>query len=311
MTDQSSPTVQAPDGLGGLVIIDKPKDFTSHDVVARLRRLLGTRKVGHAGTLDPMATGVLICGVGRATRLLGYVSKAPKTYTATIRLGIETDTEDAAGQVVSSPGFCVPEDFHQQLDPAIQGLTGQIQQVPSAVSAIKIDGQRAYQRVRAGEDVQLPARAVTVSRFDVIKQRQQSVGEIPVIDLDVIVECSSGTYIRALARDLAVALGTVGHLTELCRTVLGGFSVSDAVPLPVGEDTTAPLVMPLAEVLPVLFDVLTVDDATAIKLKHGNRIDWPSDRDPAAPLAVMTTDGVAVCLADKRDDLLAVAVGWL
>lgn len=206
----------------GLVIVDKPSGWTSHDVVGRLRRLAGTRKVGHAGTLDPMATGVLVVGVNRATRLLGHLVLADKEYLATIRLGSSTVTDDAEGDVVASTraGHLTDVDIRSAMAP----LTGDIRQVPSAVSAIKVDGVRSYTRVRAGEAVELPARPVHVAAFEPLELRVSG----DAVDVDVRVECSSGTYVRALARDLGAALGVGGHLTALRRTRVGGFTLAEA-----------------------------------------------------------------------------------
>ncbi|WP_181696894.1 tRNA pseudouridine(55) synthase TruB [Nocardia sp. GTS18] len=212
----------AVDPLGGLVIVDKDGGWTSHDVVARSRKLLRTKKVGHAGTLDPMATGVLVLGVERATKLLGQLILTSKAYTATIRLGQSTITDDAEGEVVATtPATHVTD---ADIAAGVAALTGDIQQVPATVSAIKIDGERAYARARAGEDVQLAARPVTVSRFDVLARREAG----DFVDLDVEVDCSSGTYIRALARDLGAALGVGGHLTALRRTRVGPFTLEHA-----------------------------------------------------------------------------------
>lgn len=202
----------------GIVVVDKPSDWTSHDVVGRMRRLAGTRKVGHAGTLDPMATGVLVVGVGRATRLLGHLSGADKEYLATIVLGAATVTDDAEGEVTATAdASAITQDAVRA---AMRPLTGAIQQVPSSVSAIKVDGKRSYARVRAGEDVVLKARPVEVFAFDLLEFRAGERAEV-----DVRVVCSSGTYIRALARDLGTALGVGGHLTALRRTRVGGFTL--------------------------------------------------------------------------------------
>ncbi|MFV0634842.1 tRNA pseudouridine(55) synthase TruB [Demequina sp.] len=209
----------------GLVLVDKPPGWTSHDVVGRMRRLCATRKVGHAGTLDPMATGLLVIGVGKATRLLTYVVGHDKVYTATIRLGQSTITDDAEGDITATVDASGVTDA--QIADALAGLVGDIQQVPSAVSAIKVDGQRAYKRVRDGEQVDLPARPVTVHEFTLLETRRE--GE--VVDLDVRVHVSSGTYVRALARDLGSALGVGGHLTALRRTRVGDFRIEDAFTL--------------------------------------------------------------------------------
>lgn len=205
----------------GIVVVDKPAGWTSHDVVGRIRRLAGTRKVGHAGTLDPMATGVLVVGVGRATRLLGHLSGADKEYLATIDLGASTVTDDAEGEITATAdASALTED---QVRAAMLPLTGAIEQVPSSVSAIKVDGKRSYARVRSGEDVVLKPRPVTVSRFELTSFDP---GERARADVRVV--CSSGTYVRALARDLGAALGTGGHLTMLRRTRVGGFTLDQA-----------------------------------------------------------------------------------
>ncbi|GAA1265374.1 tRNA pseudouridine(55) synthase TruB [Arthrobacter pascens] len=204
--------------------MDKPQGWTSHDVVGRMRRIAGTRKVGHAGTLDPMATGVLVVGINKATRLLTYIVGTSKTYTATIRLGESTVTDDAEGEVVDTASAAAVTEA--DIRAGIASLTGEIQQVPSSVSAIKVNGERAYARVRSGEDVKLAARAVTIHRFEVHGIRPARDGA--VVDVDVTVECSSGTYIRALARDLGSSLGVGGHLTALRRTHVGPYSLDQA-----------------------------------------------------------------------------------
>jgi len=212
----------------GLLIVDKEAGMTSHDVVSRCRKLLNTRKVGHAGTLDPMATGVLILGVERATKLLGLLALTTKSYTATIRLGQATTTDDAEGEVLTTADASAVTD--ERIAAEIATLTGDIQQVPASVSAIKVDGQRAHALIRAGEEVTLAARPVTVSRFDVLARRDVPAddGGPRFVDLDVDVDCSSGTYIRALARDLGAALGVGGHLTALRRTSVGPFTLEHA-----------------------------------------------------------------------------------
>ncbi|MDH6679950.1 tRNA pseudouridine55 synthase [Rhodococcus sp. LBL1] len=214
----------------GLLIVDKDAGMTSHDVVSRCRKLLNTRKVGHAGTLDPMATGVLILGVERATKLLGLLALTTKSYSATIRLGQSTSTDDAEGETLALTGASGITD--EQIAAEIARLTGDIQQVPATVSAIKVDGKRAHAMVRDGEEVKLAARPVTVSRFDVLARRDVQSGDgadAPAfVDLDVEVDCSSGTYIRALARDLGAALGVGGHLTALRRTAVGPFTLEHA-----------------------------------------------------------------------------------
>lgn len=206
----------------GLVIVDKNEGITSHDVVSRCRKLFDTRRVGHAGTLDPMATGVLVVGVERATKLLGLLSLNTKSYTATIRLGAATDTDDRMGEVISQSDASSITD--EQIADTIATLTGDIEQVPAKVSAIKVDGRRAHALARTGEEFELAARPVTVSRFDVLARRDEGT----FVDLDVVVDCSAGTYIRSLARDLGDALGTGGHLTALRRTAVGPFTLEHA-----------------------------------------------------------------------------------
>ncbi|QNI06413.1 tRNA pseudouridine(55) synthase TruB [Mycobacterium kubicae] len=206
----------------GIVVVDKPAGMTSHDVVGRCRRIFGTRRVGHAGTLDPMATGVLVIGVERATKILGLLTAASKSYAATIRLGQTTTTEDADGELLQCiSAERVPD---SAIAAAVAGLRGDISQVPSAVSAIKVGGRRAYELARAGQTVELQARPVRIDRFEVLAVRR----EAQVVDLDVEVDCSSGTYIRALARDLGAALGVGGHLTSLRRTRVGRFGLDQA-----------------------------------------------------------------------------------
>ena len=213
----------------GLICIDKPAGWTSHDVVGRMRRLAATRRVGHAGTLDPMATGVLVLGVNRATKLLTFLVGCGKEYTATIRLGATTITDDAEGDITATRDASgITRDA---LDAGVAELTGEIMQVPSAVSAIKVNGQRSYHRVRSGEEVDLPARPVTVSRFEIHDVRPQTVDGVPMVDVDVTVEVSSGTYVRALARDLGQHLGVGGHLTALRRTRVGAFRIEDTITL--------------------------------------------------------------------------------
>lgn len=206
----------------GLVLVDKPAGMTSHDVVGRCRRIFSTRRVGHAGTLDPMATGLLVIGVERATKILGLLTGASKSYAATIRLGQTTSTEDAEGEVLQT--VSAAHVTGEGIAAAAAGLRGDIEQVPSAVSAIKVEGRRAYRLIREGHDVQLAARPVRIDRFEVLEVR--AAGEL--VDVDVEVDCSSGTYIRALARDLGAALGVGGHLTALRRTRVGRFGLDQA-----------------------------------------------------------------------------------
>ena len=254
--------------MSGVAVIDKPAGWTSHQVVARVRRLTGTRKVGHAGTLDPMATGVLIIGVEKATRLLGYLSLADKAYEATIRLGMATVTDDAEGEVLSIAGAA--DVSEADLEAGIANLRGEILQRPSSVSAIKISGERSYARVRAGQDVELPARPVRVSRFCVLASRVNEVAGVPVLDVHVQVECSTGTYVRAIARDLGAALGVGGHLTSLRRARIGTFSIEEAQTL--DEAKKGLVLLSLDRVVPRFFATLTVDDTQASYVRNGRRL---------------------------------------
>ncbi len=259
--------MSAPEASGkhsGLVIVDKAGGMTSHDVVARVRRLAGTRKVGHAGTLDPMATGVLVVGVGKATRLLGYLTLTEKEYAATIRLGQSTSTDDAEGEITG--GAPATDVSAETLRMAVAGLAGEIQQVPPAVSAIKVDGQRAYRLTRAGAAPELKARPVTVYEFTVTAVRRDG----PLLDLDATVRCSSGTYIRALARDLGAALGTGGHLTRLRRTRVGGYRVEDARTLEQLGDRFE--VLPLARAASAAFPSRNLSADEARRLANGGRL---------------------------------------
>ncbi|WP_338051225.1 tRNA pseudouridine(55) synthase TruB [Pseudonocardia acidicola] len=275
----------------GLVIVDKPGGFTSHDVVARLRRILRTRKIGHAGTLDPMATGVLVCGVERGTKLLGHLALDTKAYTATIRLGAVTSTDDAEGEIVSTADASGIDEA--AIRAGMAALTGAIDQIPSSVSAIKIDGKRAYARVRAGEDVVLPARPVTVSAFILDAVRRGD----GVTDLAVAVECSSGTYVRALARDLGAALGVGGHLTALRRTRVGPFTLDHARTL---EDLEAApeLSLPLDAAVAVAFPRRDVDPALATDLSHGKPL--PPAGVPGT-YGVFSPEGHVIGLVGERD----------
>lgn len=284
---------EAPEAPDGLVVVDKPAGLTSHDVVARLRRLARTRRVGHAGTLDPMATGVLILGIGRATRLLGHLALSDKAYDATIRLGQRTLTDDAEGEVLeTTPAAHLTPGAVRA---AVAALTGPIQQVPSAVSAVKIDGRRAYALVRSGEDVVLPARPVTVTTFEVLTLRREN----DLLDADVLVVCSSGTYVRALARDLGAALGVGGHLTALRRTRIGPYGLGSARTLSQLEAHLQ--VTPLGEAAAAAFPRRDVDADTARVLAHGGRL-TPSGRG-SEPVAVFGPDGAFLALVQDRGDL--------
>ncbi|WP_205739794.1 tRNA pseudouridine(55) synthase TruB [Georgenia sp. SYP-B2076] len=253
----------------GLLVVDKPQGLTSHDVVARARRLAATKKVGHAGTLDPMATGVLVLGVGRATRLLTYLVGADKEYTATVRLGQRTVTDDAEGEVTAAPGAAAvvrPDGTvdADAIEGALAALRGPVTQVPSAVSAIKVDGRRSYARVRGGEDVVLPARPVTIHRLEVTAAPRvahvdgPTPGGTTVVDLDVVVGCSSGTYVRALARDLGEALGAGGHLVALRRTQVGPFTLAHARTI---DELAAEVAAQAEEPEPAGLGVMSLTDA--------------------------------------------------
>jgi tRNA pseudouridine55 synthase len=258
-----------------VVIVDKPSAVTSHQVVGRLRRLLGTRKIGHAGTLDPMATGVLILGVNRATRMLGHLALHDKRYLATVRLGESSNTDDADGEVVAvADASALTTD---EVDRALDPQRGDILQVPTTVSAIKVDGRRAYVLARAGEQVELKARPVTVSRLDVLGAR--SSGAVCEVDLDV--ECSSGTYVRAIARDLGAALGVGGHLTALRRTRIGRYSLDDAVVL--GDEP--PALMSMADAARLSFPVVELTADQARDVGFGRPLELPVPSNPTGLIA--------------------------
>jgi tRNA pseudouridine55 synthase len=303
----------------GLIIVDKPGGMTSHDVVARIRRLAGTRRVGHAGTLDPMATGVLVIGVEKATRLLGYLTLTEKTYVATIRLGQSTSTDDAEGEPTG--GSPATDIVPGALDAEIAELTGDIWQVPPGVSAIKVNGQRAYKLTRAGAAPELAARPVTVFEFAVTGVRHAG----DFLDLDAEIRCSSGTYIRALARDLGAALGTGGHLTALRRTAVGPYDLSQAHTLeeledqkrqtpdierseatPVPEFPAPKWMTPLAEAAAAAFPRLDLTAEDARRLAQGARLplpsgDWP---EPGTPVAAFDPDATLVALVTAESGSL-------
>ncbi|MGO3153706.1 MAG: tRNA pseudouridine(55) synthase TruB [Galactobacter sp.] len=281
-------TVESPSGL---VVVDKASGMTSHDVVSRMRRIAGTRKVGHAGTLDPMATGVLVVGINKATRLLTHVVGVDKTYEATIRLGENTTTDDAEGEILQRR--FVAAVTRPELDAAVADLTGDIDQVPSSVSAIKVDGKRSYQRVRDGETVELPARPVTVSRFDILDVRRPEGGR--TMDVDVVVDCSSGTYIRALARDLGEALNVGGHLTALRRTRVGSFGLGQAHTLEQLADSLD--VVSLADSARGLFNARELSAEEAVEIGFGRRIPATGTKELTAGIG---PDGELVALLKDR-----------
>ncbi|MDV2475847.1 tRNA pseudouridine(55) synthase TruB [Rhodococcus zopfii] len=276
----------------GLLVVDKDPGMTSHDVVARCRRLLGTRKVGHAGTLDPMATGVLVLGVERATKMLGLLSLTTKSYTATIRLGQSTVTDDAEGETVATVDASAVTD--EAIAAGVAALTGDIEQVPASVSAIKVDGKRAYARMREGETVELAARPVTVSRFDVLARR-----DLPgagFVDLDVEVDCSSGTYIRALARDLGTTLGVGAHLTALRRTKVGPFGLEHARTLEQLADDPA-LSLDIDAAARTAFACRTISEAEAALLANGR---WLEPIGMPGVYAAIDAQGRAAALLQEK-----------
>ncbi|HET7312064.1 MAG TPA: tRNA pseudouridine(55) synthase TruB [Mycobacteriales bacterium] len=281
--------------VDGLVVVDKPAGWTSHDVVARIRRLAGTRRVGHAGTLDPMATGVLVVGIGKATRLLGHLAAHDKDYDATIRLGVTTTSDDADGDVLTTTDAGAVNEA--ALRAAMVALTGDLEQVPSAVSAVKVDGVRAYAKVRAGETVDLKPRSVHVARFELRDRRGD--------DLDVGVTCSTGTYVRALARDLGAALGVGAHLTALRRTRVGGIGLDRARTLEQLEELSADgsfssAIIPLAEAVATAFPRWDVSADDARRIGLGQRL--PPVGLPAGLVGAFAPDGVLVALVEERND---------
>lgn len=276
----------------GLIIVDKPGGMTSHDVVARCRRLAKTRRVGHGGTLDPMATGVLVIGVGRATRLLTYVVGTDKVYRGTIRLGQSTLTDDAEGEVTGGADASHVSDA--EIAAGLAAQTGEVDQVPSAVSAIKVNGVRAYKQVRDGKTVELAARRVTISRIDVSEIRRDSPG---VVDIDVEVGCSSGTYIRAIARDLGATLGVGGHLAALRRTRVGDFDLHEAASLDALAELDDPVTLPLAAALRRVFQVRDADPDETRTLSHGGPL-APVGID--GPYAVFGADGEPLAVVSER-----------
>ncbi len=276
----------------GLVVVDKPTGLTSHDVVARVRRLVGTRKVGHAGTLDPMATGVLVLGVNRATRLLGHLLLTDKVYDATVRLGSSTTTDDAEGEIVSTAS--TDGLTEEAVLTALGAFVGRIDQVPSSVSAIKVGGRRAHERVRAGEEFELESRSIRVDSIEVHEFRAAEDG----IDLDVSVRCSSGTYIRSIARDLGERLQTGGHLTSLRRTAVGPFALDAARTL---EQLSEEFVMiPMAEAVRASFPAYELDDTQAVDVSFGRKLSLDLGR--AGPVAMFDPDGEFLALYERVED---------
>ena len=294
--------IETPRGISpaasGILVVDKPAAVTSHDVVAAVRRLACTKKVGHAGTLDPAATGVLVLGIGAGTKLLTYLSGADKDYVSRFRLGQETDTEDAEGRIVSTPGIDASDD---EIDAALASLTGTISQVPSAYSAKKIDGKRAYDLARAGEKVDLKAVEVTVSR---LVRTSPIIRRDGLADFDVEVTCSSGTYVRALARQTGQALGSIGHITALRRTRVGGFTEARSVADMVEQVGHEPLsVIPLAEAARRALPWAEITDSQEQALRYGQFIDL----DVSTPVAHVRGDTL-VAIGKKRGRQIGPAV---
>ncbi|MFI6522847.1 tRNA pseudouridine(55) synthase TruB [Spirillospora sp. NPDC050679] len=274
----------------GLVIVDKPAEWTSHDVVGKMRRLAGTRRVGHAGTLDPMATGVLVVGVEKATRLLGHLALTEKGYDGTIRLGQTTNTDDAEGETTATASAAHVTD--ERIAAGIAALTGPIQQVPPQVSAIKVNGERAYKMARKGEQVELKARPVTIHEFAVTGIRREG----DLVDVDVSVSCSSGTYIRALARDLGAGLGCGGHLTYLRRTRVGPYDLSMA--RTVDQLAERMEVLPIGEAVSAAFPRRDVTEDDARKVRHGGRL--PAAGLGPGPVGVFDPDGTLLALVEEQ-----------
>lgn len=291
----------------GILLVDKPQGITSHEVVARTRRAVGTRKVGHAGTLDPMATGLLVLGINSSTRLLTYMVGLDKEYLATIRLGSSTSTDDAEGETLEVAAVAAMESLIPlDVELAVAALTGVIQQVPSTVSAIKVDGKRAYAKARAGEAVELAPRTVTVSQFEILELNltgeHSPDGPRDFWDVSVRVTCSSGTYIRAIARDLGQMLSVGGHLSALRRTRVGPYVVSDAAQL-AELDVASRLLSPAAAAAQ-LFPTYQLSEQQAIDLTHGKQIVTPELQQTDAhltsgPVAAIAPDGRLVGLVES------------
>jgi tRNA pseudouridine55 synthase len=297
----------------GLVLIDKPSGWTSHDVVARLRKLAGTRRVGHAGTLDPMATGLLLIGVNSATKLLTFLVGENKTYEATIRLGAATITDDKESEftTIANPDEVRALTF-EKLEAVLATLRGPIEQVPSSVSAIKVDGERAYAKVRSGDEVKLKARPVTIHRFEVIGEPRLVVdGENTFFDFEAIIDCSSGTYIRALARDLGAALGVGGHLTALRRTKIGSYSIEQAQNLD-GLTPETLAVLPIEQAATQQFKVRDLSEQDVTDLRHGKRLRVMNETE-TEPTAAIDSSGSLVAMLTKSGNaaksLVVFAVG--
>lgn len=277
---------------GGILVVDKPAGWTSHDVVARVRRLAGTKRVGHAGTLDPMATGVLVLGVERATRVLGHLTRRDKEYEATIRLGQRTVTDDAEGEVTAEASAANLSEA--EVRDSLSAFTGETDQVPPRFSAVKVQGVRSYKRARRGEQTELAARPVTVRTFDLRGLRREG----GLLDVDAHIECTSGTYVRALARDLGERLGTGGHLTALRRTAVGPYRIAEARTLEQLAESFE--VLPLGDAVTAAFPRREVSAAEAQRVAHGGRLAVAGFG--PGPVGVFGPDGVLLALMEERDE---------
>lgn len=287
-----------PQGPHGIVVVDKPEGPTSHGVVARARKAWGTRRVGHAGTLDPAATGVLVLGLGSATRLLGHLSGQGKEYLATIALGVSTTTDDAAGDIVSAPGAALTP---SQIEDAMRPWRGVVRQRPSAVSAVHVDGRRAHELVRAGEDVELPEREVSIDSFNLQGVRLGELAGIPVTIADVRVACSAGTYVRALARDIGESMGVGGHVLTLRRTRSGALTLDDACD--VEEFGSAPLI-PAGVVARRSMPWVEAPAGEVRSILHGVQVPWPTGAPSDGTVALLQGDDL-LALAERRGDVAA------
>ena len=281
--------------IEGIVLVDKPCGPTSHDVVAKMRKLFNTRKVGHAGTLDPMATGMLVIGIGRATRLLGYFTAHEKEYLGTVCLGITTSTDDAQGETLKITS--TKQITKSMILETVRGFRGPIMQQPSAVSAIKIDGKRAYARVRDGEEVDIPPRSVVIHDLEIIDVTRNETTD--TFELQLRVVCSAGTYIRALARDIGNNLGVGGHLTALRRTRSGVFDTMT----PMAELAENPQYLDLAATVRKAFPALTLSAEDSSKARNGVRLPTPIDVE-SGNVGVFDSTGSAIGIFDNSDSEL-------
>lgn len=290
-------------GPQGIVVVDKPAGPTSHAIVARARKAWGTRKVGHAGTLDPLATGVLILGIGSATRLLGHLSDQGKEYLATLVLGAATTTDDSQGEIISADGARLDR---SEMETAMARWRGDVRQRPSAVSAVHVDGKRAHERVRAGEAVELPEREVTIDTFELLDVRHEEVNGVVMTAADVRVVCSAGTYVRALARDLGADLGVGGHITALRRSRSGALTLDDACD---ADDLGSVALMTPGAVARRSLPWFEVSEAEVRSVAHGVRIPWPTDAPQTGTVALLRGDDL-LALAEQRSGLAMYSAVW-